>query len=219
MPLQHFDGQTWVAFSDLCGTKAMYLEDPDTASTALSRFYNTVYSLHDRCSSISAFAVSDCAVSWVHSGGCRGNEAEVPAETLESLLQRLQCLHRKLIDAGHLVSSTVAYGHFTYEARQERIHLRKGMMIGSAYLDAYGHNASLRPGAIGIVKAPPPHTCGECAGRFANFLIQRRGAVPWEFVWWADGPAQVHSAKQRVDRAFKNRFKAVAKAYRNRSRS
>lgn len=45
--MNNFDGQTWVAFSDLSGLKAMYIKDVDQAATALDKFYNTAYGLQE----------------------------------------------------------------------------------------------------------------------------------------------------------------------------
>jgi len=45
--MNDLDGQTWVAFSDLSGLKALYEKKPEDAANALDKFYNTVYEIQE----------------------------------------------------------------------------------------------------------------------------------------------------------------------------
>ena len=143
--MNDFDGQTWVAFSDLCGLKAMYEEDAEKAAQALNKFYNTVYDLQYSNNSINSIVVSDCSVCWIDRPDCTAG--------LSMLLEKLKSLHQRMLP-DHLIRTTIAYGHFKYEGRLEMPQIQKNMIIGGAYLDAYANNDKIEHGSIVIVKLP-----------------------------------------------------------------
>jgi len=203
MSIPNFEGETWVAFSDLCGTKAMYKENPDKAAEALDHFYNTVYVVQQVQNEISALVVSDCAIFWVHDAA----EHRAMFQMLPTLLKQLKWLHRQMIEHNYLVRTTIAYGHFRYEQRIELPRLRKDMIIGGAYLDAYAANDKVTPGGIVILRPPtqgeddtprPRETLDvqRAAGDFAGYLRARRRQKQWEFVWWINTESDVDSALQ-----------------------
>jgi hypothetical protein len=149
MSLENFEGQTWVAYSDLCGTKAIYRENPNNAAKALNRFYNEVYNLNEPASNISSLVVSDCAIFWVdRNGSYREEGMAIELQTLEQLLSRLNSLHKKMISEDYLIKTTISYGHFRYQNRLEMPRIRKDMIIGGAYLDVYAKNDKVNAGSI-----------------------------------------------------------------------
>jgi len=204
MSIPNFNGETWLAFSDLCGTKAMYKENPDKAAKALDHFYNTVYNVVQGVQNeISALAVSDCAIFWVHDDA----EHRGMFQMLPTLLKQLKWLHRQMIEHNYLIRTTIAYGHFRYEQRIEIRRLRKNMFIGGGYLEAYAANDKVTPGGIVILRPPaqgeddtrgPGETLDvqRTAGDFAAYLRARRGQKQWEFVWWINTESDVDSALQ-----------------------
>ncbi len=214
MPLQDFDGQTWVAFSDLCGTKAMYKESPDKAAEALDRFYNAVYELQRAQGEISALAVSDCAIFWLHDPTGYPGEASVAPRMLECLLTHVKTLHMRMVEEKYLVSTTVAYGHFRYQQRLEIPRLRKDMIVGGAYLDAYAANDKVREGTIVILKPADAPDAAQCAGRFSKMIKPyERSRNQREFFWWLDSPDRIQEAKQAVKQAADSRFRELLRTY------
>jgi len=212
--LQDFDGQTWVAFSDLCGTKAMYRKNPKKAAKALHEFYNAVYRVQQQRQQVSALAVSDCAIFWAHGGPRAGIDgADACHDALSVLLERLKRLHRRMVDHGYLLRTTVAYGHFRYERRLEIPRLRKGMIVGGAYLDAYAANGRIRKGAIFVLPPADDADWPSCARGCSPFLCGRRRAKKWEFVWWVTRSNQVAEARRRVKEAEKGEIPALLVAY------
>lgn len=143
--MNNFDGQTWVAFSDLSGLKALYEEDRDKAAIALDKFYNSVYELQRETNSVNSIVVSDCAIFWIDEIDC--------TDKLEVLLDKMKRLHQQMLP-DYLVRSTIAYGHFKYQDRLEMPRIHKNMIIGGAYLDAYANNDKINHGDIVIVKLP-----------------------------------------------------------------
>jgi len=143
--MHNFDGQTWVAFSDLCGLKTMYEKDSEKAAQALDKFYNKVYELQHNNDSINSIVVSDCCVFWIDRPECING--------LSILLEIVKRLHQQMLP-DYLIRTTIAYGHFKYEGRLEMPRIRKNMIVGGAYLDAYANNDKIELGAIVIVKLP-----------------------------------------------------------------
>ncbi len=143
--MNNFDGQTWVAFSDLCGLKAMYEKDIEKAAQALNKFYNIVYDLQQFNNSINSIVVSDCSVLWLDRPNC--------TDELSILLERVKELHQQMLPE-YLIRTTIAYGHFKYQGRLEMPRIRKNMIVGGAYLDAYANNDKVDLGAIVIVRLP-----------------------------------------------------------------
>ena len=143
--MNDFDGQTWVAFSDLSGLKALYEKNPEDAAEALDKFYNAVYDVQEEQSPINAIVVSGCAIFWIDIRNC--------VNELGTILGHLKELHRKMLP-DYLLRTTIAYGHFKYQQRLEISTIRKNMIIGLAYLDAYANNDKIDHGAIVVVQLP-----------------------------------------------------------------
>lgn len=143
--MNNFDGKTWAAFSDLSGLKALYEKKPEDAAKALDKFYNTIYDMQEEQNPINAIVVSDCAIFWIDRKNCVGE--------LGTLLEHLKRLYRRMLP-DYLLRTTIAYGHFKYQQRLEMPRIRKNMIIGGAYLDAYVNNERIDHGAIVIVKLP-----------------------------------------------------------------
>ena len=205
MSIENFDGETWVAFSDLCGTKAMYAERPQKAGNALDRFYNTVYDVQLQAyHGVTCLAVSDCAIFWVH---------EHPRNGLDRLLSILKELHQRMSREGYLVSTSIAWGAFKYQQRLELSNLGKNMMAGGAYLEAFGKNDKLIPGAIGIVNHPGQAWDVSLCPQSAALLSCGRAGFKKNFIWWVDGPADITAAKERQKEANESRFKALIEEY------
>jgi len=212
---QDFNGDTWVAFADLCGTKAMYAQSPKTAARALDCFYEAAFALVQRAPQVNGIAVTDCAFFWLT---CESGERPMIGEGLGELLGLLKSLHERLLRGKYLLRSTVAYGHFQYDRRRQLPRLMKGMAIGKAYLDAYLLNDQYVPGSIMIVKAPEERTPDDYAPQLLACLLSGGQNGPWEYIWWAESgiPVGVEEAQRQRDEAYDGRFDRLMRAYRGR---
>lgn len=218
--LPDFDRNTWVSFSDLCGTKSMYRKSPDRAAAALSTFYNAVYETHGGSTDIAGLAVSDSAVFWVTTTGPGG---------LQLLLEHLKALHQSMVGDRYLVRSTVAYGHFKYQRRIEFPQLRKDMIIGGAYMQAFAANDKIREGAIVVLpvvgrrgqrsdnsEACPARTVADIRrhnGTLAPFIVGCREVRGREYVWWIEDPRLVSGAMDALQVPVDSRYKSLLRVY------
>lgn len=204
MPLQDFDGQTWVAFSDLCGTKEKIRQGHRVAARALSNFYNTVYNIHEETEGISALVVSDNAVLWLHSEHRR----------LDTMLGHVKRLHHEMVRQNLLLRTSLAFGRFEYQQRIQLHNLTKGMVFGGAYVAAYIANHSVKPGAIVIAQDENQELPAD-AGDLAPYLKPTRKPRGWEFFWWIDSPDDIERAEQHREQEVKDApFAAFLRAYR-----
>lgn len=217
MPLPDFDGQTWVAFSDLCGTKAIYAEDPDKAAKVLDIFYNTVYDIQCNSGNISSLVVSDCAIFWIHGNGSLNGETKINPDMLGTLLEQLQKLHQEMIRQNCLIRSTVAYGHFKYQQRLEMPRIRKNMVIGGGYLEAYVANEKQRLGSIVIVKKPDDWNISSCRN-YESYISPSSENGAWEYIWWSKEGEDINGALQRRDKAIKDQYTNIINGYKRQTR-
>ncbi len=205
--MNNFDGQTWVAFSDLSGLKAMYIKDVDQAAAALDKFYNTTYSLQENDELINSIVVSDCAVFWIDRQDC--------LDCLATLLRRLQEFHQQLLP-DYLLRTTIAYGHFKYEQRLEIPRIRKNMIVGRAYLDAYANNDRVDHGAIVIVTLPENISFKELEVAYGRKDYMRRsskGKGYYEYFWAVKTPRKIKDFLNKREEANAATFAKLKELY------
>ncbi len=203
--MNNFDGKTWAAFSDLSGLKALYEKKPEDAAKALDKFYNTIYDMQEEQNPINAIVVSDCAIFWIDRKNCVGE--------LGILLGQLNELHRRMLP-DYLLRTTIAYGHFKYQQRLEMPRIRKNMIIGGAYLDAYANNERIYHGAIVIVKLPE-------GTNYRNLHLANRPMIKancpkkgfYEYFWAIENHRQIKTFIQEREEANIATFSKLKELY------
>ncbi len=127
--LNNFSGQTFVAFIDICGFKAMMSEE-NKASRALDKFYQIGYNELQACRDINGIFISDCGILYV----TRDTSKE---EKLEILLRIVKSINLKMLEADYMLTTNIAYGDFSYQERIEFNRISKNLMMGNAYVKAF----------------------------------------------------------------------------------
>lgn len=196
-----FDGETYVSFSDLCGFKEL-MGDQQRAYEALNRLYNKTYELLTSSDYISlrALAVSDCVISWAHHGA-------TDEEMLCSISALAKDLHTRMLAQRYLMRTAIAYGDFKYEPRIEPTRLRKDLLLGKAYLDAYVGSDEAEPGAIVLLEAngaSPPQR---------GFWRQCQKPKGWEYFWAAQTQQDVARLMEERRRCHDARFRCLIQTY------
>ena len=126
--LNNFSGQTFVAFIDICGFKAMMNENK--AFKALDKFYQIGYDELQACRDINGIFISDCGILYV----TRDTSKE---EKLEILLRIVKSINLKMLDANYMLTTNIAYGDFFYQERRGFNGISKNLMMGNAYVKAF----------------------------------------------------------------------------------
>jgi hypothetical protein len=223
MPIEPFEGNTWVAFLDMCGFKKM-VSKPQRAKEALSKFYNTVYNVnrtyHENYGSnfgsvtINSLIMSDCAVIFVddRSRNIENWEA-AKAENLNVLLWAVSSINRVLINPNRgpqiMTICAIDHGYFEYAKRTEDEHTQKNLFFGEAYLNAFLKTEEKKglkktPGYCKVIKrdfiVPPAND---------QLLSLREDGECYNYYWMTIDPRQIDS--------FETKYKLITQSGRRRT--
>jgi hypothetical protein len=141
MPLRNFQGHTFVAYADIAGFKSM-MSDGNRGAAALDAFYQSGYSviLHQPANGVrvEGLFVSDCGILFVSDPG------PAPLQ-LETLLTNIESLNRRCFERAVSLTTSIAWGEFSYHERIEIPGIEKNPVYGNAYVAAFLDNESSSP--------------------------------------------------------------------------
>ena len=143
MPINNFNGSTFVAFADISGFQKR-MKKPNSAMEALHHFYSHGYNIlrsqqQDAPERVEGLFISDCAVLFV-----RHDHANIRAQ-LRAMLSVVQSINRGMRQHKLMLSTSIAYGRFDYSQHQEFTGIEKNLVHGDPYLEAYRDQSSGRP--------------------------------------------------------------------------
>ena len=178
MPLEEFHGETFVAFLDISGFKAL-MKDTEKAYKALNRFYQIGYcSLksnlnQNNLNRVDGLFISDCGILFSRfNGEGHGNLHFEPHQAaLNNLLNIIKQISKEMIEDDLMLTTSIAYGKFDYHERIDFSGMEKNLLLGNAYLDAYLDNE------VGKPKLDP----GQC-----RILIKNQLNDLWEHIHNSD---------------------------------
>jgi hypothetical protein len=158
MPIEDFEGETFVAFIDISGFKNLMKRAE--AERALNNFYQYGYDIlnannrQNGCIKVDGIFISDCGILFV-----RDNSNNL-RDCLMTLLRLIRDINIRMLQHDYILTTSIAYGSFRYQSRIELIGIDKNLLYGNAYLDAYLDNdrekPKIRPGQCRIVKTNLP---------------------------------------------------------------
>lgn len=202
--IKNFSGKTFVAFIDISGFKAMLNEDKNQATGALDKFYQIGYNvLQGYQNEVNGIFISDCGILFVV-------EPISIERQLETLLNVVKKINKKMLAEDFMLTTNIAYGDFSYQDRIEFTGITKNLLYGNAYLSAYlDSNAKpkIEPGFCRILKENIDNTSFLDTNEFL-----KRKKQHYYFYWNVDTPEQIESFEQ----AYKNsRFRGALQALKN----
>ena len=175
MSVEPFQGETFVAFMDIAGFKSM-MDEGQRAQGALDAFYSAGFSvLRDNRNDdapVDGFFISDCGVLFV-----RGEDKAACAR-LESLCRVVRQIHQRTFEGAVQLTTSMAWGEFSYHERIEFSGIEKNPIYGNAYIaalaDNEGRSPTLYPSECRLMRAGLPEGVlvfctrkqGEVAKRF-----------------------------------------------------
>jgi hypothetical protein len=222
MPIEPFDGNTWVAFLDMCGFKKLVAKQ-QRAKEALNKFYNTVYNVNrtyhenhganSRFVTINSLMMSDCAVIFVDDRLRTIEDLEAgKIENLTVLLWAISSINRVLINPNRspqiMTTCAIDHGYFEYAKRTEDEHTQKNLFFGEAYVNAFLKTEEKQ----GLKKMP-----GYCKVIKRDFVIPpnnnqlrdlREDGDCYNYYWMVRDPRQIDS--------FENEYKLITQSGRRR---
>ena len=152
MPIPDFNGDTFVAFMDISGFKEM-MKKGENAVRAIDHFYTSGYSVLRQHNRVHGMFVSDCAILFAHGG-------VGPEGKLRDILTVIEKLNRDLLQYEIMLTTSIAYGQFSYHQRLEFTGIEKNPIYGNAYVSAFldneAGNPRIQPGQCRIIKRGLP---------------------------------------------------------------
>lgn len=218
MPINNFEGNTFVAFVDISGFKELIRQEK-RAWEALDRFYQLGYDIlkkpssPDNTLSVEGIFVSDCGVLFI-----RGDNSN--AERLLTLLKAIQEINKGMLEKGFMLTTSIAYGPFKYQQRIEFPGIEKNAVYGSAYLGAYLDNAAekptIQPGQCRIVIDNLPQ---EVLVQLDNNgpqgilkKVRKESNKHYYFYWNITGSEEIADFKQRYNDSYNLKYEGMLKA-------
>ena len=187
MPLNPFNDDTFVAFIDISGFKELMRKNH--AYGALNSFYSIGYRQLQESQrdgeGVEGLFVSDCGVLFA-------KDTSDHRQGLLTLLEIIKGMHEKMLREGYLLTTSVAFGHFTYTHRIEFDGIEKNPIFGQAYLNAFldaeASTPRLQPGQCRIVKENLPRDISDSIGERGEDLFQyiseRNGDKNHLYFYW-----------------------------------
>ena len=152
MPIPDYHGDTFVAFADISGFKEM-MKKGEKAVRAIDRFYTSGYYTLQRHNQVHGMFISDCAILFAHDG-------DGPNAKLRNILAAIEELNRDLLQHEIMLTTSIAYGEFSYHQTLEFPGIEKNPIYGNAYLASFLDNEAgtprIQPGECRIVRRGLP---------------------------------------------------------------
>ena len=162
MPVENFEGNTFVAFVDISGFKKLMKKKKGIK--ALNKFYSNGYYILNKynnkenrlCKNIpcvEGIFISDCGILFVRNCSCQVQ--------INELLKVLKELNSRMIDNDIMLTTSIAYGQFKYKEKFECTGMEKVPIYGQAYvnafIDAENEEPKMQSGQCRIVKNNLPY--------------------------------------------------------------
>lgn len=193
MPLESFEGETFVAFLDISGFKR-FMQNENEALRVLDKFYNSGYEIlqiyHFEIIKVDGLFVSDCAVLFI-----RGDDQNTPdvINSFKTILSAVRGINKKMLRENYMLTTSIAYGKFKYQKRLEFKRIEKNLIYGNAYVSAYLDNESGKPkiesGQCRILNKKLPRTVKEAIKRASpenilSLVKEREGDRGHLYYYW-----------------------------------
>jgi hypothetical protein len=224
MSIQSFQGNTFVAFLDVCGFTEL-MGSAGQAERALDCFFRSVFEevqrSHERFQRIDCIAVSDCAIAFARRNETMQNQdthldnhlRNEDSEKLESMLFFAKNVSRKLIQNRILLKGSIWYGEFKFENRIEIPGIDKAMFVGNAYLNAYRDVEQGHPKIeVGEIRLRPRGKIDEIIGEnTANGeidLLQLK-KDDYYFYWMLNSVQPLNAFENAMKDSYRRRFEGI----------
>ena len=149
MAVDDFNGDTFVAFTDISGFKEMMKGDGVRAIKALSKLNTAGYNALRNNIDVNGFFISDSGILFVR------NNTLSKKEKLNCILEVTSRINKELLADDIMLTTSIAYGLFSYHQRIEFNGIQKNPIFGNAYVSAFIDNEKssprIQPGQCRIV--------------------------------------------------------------------
>lgn len=141
IPIENFEGTTWIAYMDISGFKKFMHEN--NGLHVLNKFMDDAYQELGATQNFDGIFFSDSGVVFYRQQIPKNND-EVIFRVLNELLSLIRRLNTRYMtpsskweDVSFLTKCCVAFGEFKFQNKEEHIHILKGPIYGRAYVKAF----------------------------------------------------------------------------------
>jgi len=217
MPIKDFEGETFLAYIDISGFKAL-MKDEKKAIKALENFYKYGYNALSKFFraqsasdlSLEGFFISDCGILFV-----RDNFNKM--KSFKSILRAVREINRNMLRHNVILKTSIAFGQFKYHQKLEFIGIEKNLIYGNAYLSAY----------LDLEKTLPKIQPGECRIVKRNFPLIEELLKPKEneilcllreknndnqhlyFYWMVNHPSKIQDFEDIYSETYNLRYQGI----------
>lgn len=204
MPIEDFNGNCFVAFTDISGFKSM-MKNGTQAIEAINNFYNVGYNTLSQSDHINGFFISDCGILF--------SREVSPERQLENILDVIKKINRSLLEHNIMLTTSIAWGDFSYHNRIEFPGIQKQPIYGNAYVSAFLDNETtlpkLKPGQCRVIKRGLPRIDVEA---FTASTLLKDQKNHYYYYWMVDHENQINSFESEYNNAYNLQFSGMLKA-------
>lgn len=220
MPINNYDGDTFVAFLDISGFKEL-MRNEKKAWKVLDRLYQCGYEIlrdqNNECR-VEGIFISDSGVLFVR----RNNRIPSISETLKLLLVVIKRINERLRENDFMLTTSIAYGKFRYQERMEFEGIEKNPIYGNAYVSAFLDNENrkpkIQPGQCRIVEENLPNdisgTIEQNQDNGIFRMIRKRQAdnKHYYYYWMVNDHSEIERFEQDYKDAYNLKYAGMLKA-------
>lgn len=212
MPLEDYDGYTFVAYLDISGFKLLMKKE--TGWKALDLLYSSGYRNLQRHPVVQGFFVSDCGILFVKDNPLNGG--------LSTLLTVIKEINKDLAMQDFMLTSSIAYGAFKYKSKIEFTGIEKNPIYGNAYLssviDTEETTPKIEPTQCRVVKKNLPFTLDELRVNEQNnpeVALLREKAYDrkhYYYYWMVNKPFEIEPFEKMFADSYQMKYAGMLKA-------
>lgn len=218
MPINNFDGNTFVAFTDICGFKLL-MSNRKKAIKALQHFYQTGFDIIqnqlNNTPIVEGFFISDCAVLFVRDG------LDNHSIALKKLLKAVEELNNKMLEKDLILTTSICFGYFKYEGKFEISGTEKNQIFGDAYVEVFLDNEvgkpKIRPGECRILIKNIPEGIENTFSTDHDFNRLIKKGNHYYFYWMVNSANEIDDFIRRYNDVYNLQFQGMIKALKERS--
>lgn len=204
MAVEDFNGNTFVAFTDISGFKEMMKGDGMRAIRALDRLNTAGFNALRNNEDVNGFFVSDCGILFVR------NQQQSQPEMLISLLRVTEQINRGLINEDIMLTTSIAYGPFSYHQRIEFNGIEKNPIFGNAYVSAFLDNETgsprIQPGQCRIVSQNLDDDL------FTNIPRLKKQKEHYYHYWMVNSPNEIEDFERKYHDSYQLKYRGMLMA-------
>ncbi len=210
MPVQNYNGETFVAFLDISGFKEL-MKDDKKALEALRRLYQAGYDALQSTEGVEGFFVSDSGILFVRTGN--------PEERLKKILSVIKTINARMLERDYMLTTSIAFGNFDYHDKLEFDGIEKNPIYGYAYVQAFLDNETgnprLQPGQCRLVKNGLPQEINFNNDDFSLLRQKRNDNTHLYFYWNVSDGNHIEEFEHQYNDSYKLKYSGMLKALKN----